>query len=481
MVDSRFASPCKSRSLACYGIAAAMSGCALQSPYSPPPTEMPERWVKMQAASGPAVLGHSFPDRWWTALHDPAIDTLVAVALRDSPTVDELAAKADEARGLLGGVGAQRLLSIQANASVARQQGAAREPGEAELSSAASVGLGVSYEVDAFGRVRESVRAAAHRLAARTAEVQSARLTLVAQVAEGVVALRACEFSRRVRAIDIESRTQVLDLTRQRVAAGVDAQIEESRSRSSLAAARTESALLEERCQRRTLALSALTGIDSDDVRSTVLDDDSPDAEAPFMPVAPELPTLLPAGVLAEHPALVAADREAAAAWSDVGAARAARLPHIDLGAVLTGNWLRAAGSTADFGTWSFGPTLVASLFDGGNGASNVDAADARYRAAVARLRQAVRVVVQNVEQALAFAAASRLRLSSSEEALAAARDAFRVIERRWRAGVTSLFELEDARRQRVIAEDAAIAATRDHAQAWIAVNESLGASTPAP
>jgi outer membrane protein TolC len=164
-----------------------------------------------------------------------------------------------------------------------------------------------------------------------------------------------------------------------------------------------------------------------------------------------------------------------------VGAAHAARLPHIDLGAVLTGNWLRAAGSTADFGNWSFGPTLVASLFDGGNGASNVDAADARYRAAVARLRQAVRVVVQNVEQALAFAAASRLRLSSSEEALAAARDAFRVIERRWRAGVTSLFELEDARRQRVIAEDAAIAATRDHAQAWIAVNESLGAITPAP
>jgi outer membrane protein TolC len=102
MDDSRYANPCKSRSLACYGIAAVMSGCTLQSPYSPPPTEMPERWATMQATSDHAARGYSFPDRWWTDLQDPAIDALVALALRDSPTVDELVAKADEARGLLG-------------------------------------------------------------------------------------------------------------------------------------------------------------------------------------------------------------------------------------------------------------------------------------------------------------------------------------------------------------------------------------------
>jgi NodT family efflux transporter outer membrane factor (OMF) lipoprotein len=364
---------------------------------------------------------------------------------------------------------------------MARQRDVAQVPGETEFSSAGSVGLGVSYEVDVFGRVRESVRAATHRLAARTAEVQNARLLMVAQIAEGVVALRACEFSRRLRAIDIDSRKQVLDLTRLRVAAGVDARAEESRARNSLAAARTEAALLDQECERWSQALFALTGVDCNGIRSAVRGEISPEGDALFMPVAPELPALLPARVLAEHPALVTADREAAAAWSDAGAARAARLPRIDLAAVLTGNWLRAAGSTADISTWSFGAGLVAPLFDGRAGASNAHAADARYRASIARLRQAVRVVVQDVELALAFATASRLRLSSSDEALVAARETFQMVERRWRAGVTSLFELEDARRQRVMAEDAAVAATRDHAQAWIAVIESLGVSTPVP
>jgi outer membrane protein TolC len=197
------------------------------------------------------------------------------------------------------------------------------------------------------------------------------------------------------------------------------------------------------------------------------------------MPVSPEPLLPLPATVLIHHPDLVAADRDAAAAWSDVGVARAARLPRIDLGAILTGNWLRAAGSTLNFTTWSFGPTLAAPLFDGGAGASEVDAQEARYRAAVARLRQTVRRVVQDVEQALAFEESARVRVSSAQEALGAARDTFLVTERRWRAGATNLFELEDARRQRSAAEDAAIAATRDHVQAWIALMKAIGVVTP--
>jgi outer membrane protein TolC len=231
----------------------------------------------------------------------------------------------------------------------------AAEGGETELSSVADAALSVGYEIDGFGRVRESVRAAENRLAARSAEIQSARLALVAQVADGVVALRACAFSQRARALDIESRMQVLDLTRQRVAAGVDARVEESRARSSLASARTEAALLNQECERQTHALYALTG--SVQVRSIILGsgEEPPENTPPLMPVSPEFPLPLPATALTHHPDLLAADRDAAAAWSDVGVARAARLPRIDLSAVLTGNWLHAAGSTLNFTTWSFG------------------------------------------------------------------------------------------------------------------------------
>lgn len=468
------------RTLACIVVIAALSGCTLQPDYSTPVGAMPAQWSDAQRVIRTSE-SEPIPDRWWTALRDPAIDALVVAALGDSPTVDEVVSRTDEARAVLRGVAARRLPAVQANAGAARQQGAAAEPGKTELSSVAEAGLSVGYELDVFGRVRESVRAAENRLAARAAEVHSARLTLVAQVADGVVSLRACAFSQRVRALDIESRTQVLDLTRKRVAAGVDARVEESRALNSLAGARTEAALLNQECERQTHALHALTGLDSVEVRSLVLGPgaEAPENTPPFMPVSPEPLLPLPATVLIHHPDLVAADRDAAAAWSDVGVARAARLPRIDLGAILTGNWVRAAGSTVNFTTWSFGPTLVAPLFDGGAGAAEVDAQEARYRAAVARLRQAVRRVVQDVEQALAFEESARVRVSSAQEARGAARDTFLVTERRWRAGATNLFELEDARRQRSAAEDAAIAATRDHVQAWITLIKAIGVVTP--
>ena len=473
------------RTLACIGITAMMSGCALQAEYSPPALEMPKQWADAQvsslsdveAASRMPQADEPFPHQWWTALRDPAIDALVSIALGDSPMLDEVISRTDEARAVLRGTRAQRVPSTQANASVARQRGAAAEAGQTERSSVADAGLSFGYELDVFGRVRESVKAAENRLAARAAEVESARLTLVSQVADEVVALRACAFSQRVRALDIESRTQVLDLTRRRVNAGVDARIEESRATASLASARTDAALLSQECETRALALQALTG--SAEVRSIVLGSAEEAPEVPFMPVSPALPLPLPATVLSRHPELLAADRDAAAAWSDIGVARAERLPRIDLGAMLTGNWVRAAGSTLSFTTWSFGSTLAAPLFDGGAGASNVDAGEARYRAAVARLRQAVRRVVQDVERALATEESSRIRVSSAQEALGAARDTFFVTERRWRAGATSLFELEDARRQRSAAEDAAIAATRDHVQAWIALMKAIGVVTP--
>ena len=479
MAESHSARHRKSGVLPCIGMLAALSGCTLQGSYSPPAMEMPEKWTESQGAARTTDLAPPFPDRWWTALHDPAIDTLVFAALSDSPTVDEVVARTDEARAVLRGVGAQRLPSVQINASTARRRGAAAAPGETGISSTADAGLGISYEIDVFGRVRESVRAAENRLAARSAEVDSTRLALVAQVAEGVVSLRACAFSARARAIDIGSRTQVLELTRRRVAAGLDARVEESRATSSLASAHTDAALLEQECGRQTYALQALTG--SFEIRSIVLGSGKElrDNTSTFMPDPLPRQPPLPATVLAHHPDLLAADREAAAAWSDIAVARAARLPRIDLSALLTGNWLRAAGSTLDLSTWSFGSTLTAPLFDGGAGASNVEAGEARYRATVARLRHVVRRVVQEVEQALAFEDSGRVRVISAQEALSAARDTFLVTERRWRAGATSLFELEDARRQQSAAEDAAIAAKRDQVQAWIALMKAIGVTTP--
>ena len=169
---------------------------------------------------------------------------------------------------------------------------------------------------------------------------------------------------------------------------------------------------------------------------------------------------------------------ETAAAWAEIAVARANRLPRLDLAAVLTGQWIRAAGSTLDFTTWSVGPSLSGTLFDGGAGKANVSAAEARYRRAAASLQGTVRSTVQEVENALAAQASAQARMETTRTAASAARTTLDATEAQWKAGAVSLFELEDSRRQFASAQDAEISARRDQAQSWVALVKATGATT---
>jgi len=448
--------------------ALALTGCATQAPYAAPATPTPESWsVPIGDSPAPTVRA------WWEALNDPAVDTLVGQALADSPTLAQAIARLDEARATLGASRAARAPAVDLAADLTRSRSpAGAGTGDTQLSNAASVGAALGWEVDLFGRMRGSVEAARARLDARNADAQMARLSLAAQVTDTVLALRACDYAVAVQQRDIASRETTYDLTQRRFAAGFAPAADVARAASGLADARTLLASRDERCRRLVNSLSALTGLGPAEVRRAA------PGTAP-MPIAPDLRPQLPAIVLTAHPEVIAAEREVAAAWSQIGVARAERLPRLDLAAVLTGQWIRAGGSTLDFVTGAFGPGLSLPLIDGGVGRSNVAAARARYDGAVGVLRQAVRDTARDVEDALAAGGSAQLRLATTRDAVAAAEATLRATDAQWRAGAVSLFELEDARRQFAAAQDSAIAAARDAAQAWVALIRASGALPP--
>lgn len=463
---------------------AVLAGCALQPVYAPPATAAPSAWsapsVPVQEPTPPLA------ERWWTVLQDPAIDLLTEAAFADSPTLAQAVARIDEAQATLGVSTAAKAPSVGANASLTRARSQNTSSGTSSLTSdstSAAVGPSFSWEIDLFGRLRHSVEAAQSRLDARTADAAAARLSLAADVANGVLTLRACENSRRVLADDIASREETLALTRLRVATGFAAPADEARAVAGIASVRTNLAAQQEQCARQVSALVALSGKDAAAVRQSIGIAIPSPADRPtapmFMPQAPAATPQLPASVLAGHPNVISADREAAAAWAEIGVARADRLPRLNLAAALTGQWIRAAGTTLDFTTWSIGPALSATVFDGGAGAANVSAAQARYRRAVASLQGTLRSTVQDVENALAAQVSAQARVASASEAAAADRTTLQASTAQWKAGAISLFELEDSRRQYASAQDAEISARRDQAQAWIAlVKASAGAVT---
>lgn len=462
----------------------ALTGCATQGPYQSPRLEAPAAWT-LPAAE--AAMATPAEDGWWRQLNDPAIDVLVEAALTDSPTVAQAVARVDEARAVLGVAAAQRTpsVAISGSATRARSLDADSPSGGTRLSSQSTAGLGLSWEIDLFGRVRNSIEAGGLRVAARNADAKAASLALTSEISDLVLASRACELSITVLREEIGSREQTLALTRLRLDTGFVAPIEESRAQSGVAAARTALATRAEECARIVNALVAASGQSRVSVQALVCVDagaaGAPRAVLDVVAALPEPPPVqltLPATTLAAHPLVMAAEREVAAAWSDIAVARAERLPRLDLGAALSGQWLRAAGQTFSETVWSLGPALSGPIFDGGRAASNVSAAEARYRIAVANLRIAVRTAAQDVENAMAAIVSATQRRRTTLDAVAAAQRVLDATQARWNAGAVSLFEVEDARRQLAAAHESAIAAAHDSSRAWIALVRASGHAT---
>lgn len=456
-----------------------MSGCALQPAYEKPTLKLPTSWANAPGDEAPRPEPISTSRQpWWSQLNDPAIDQLATAALRDNPTLAEAMARLDQARALLATRDAAKLPAIGIEGSAAQARDRINPTGGPSKQTSASIGASLSWEFDLWKRVRESANAARLRVDARVADAQGARLSVIGDIADNAIALRACHLTLNVRDRDLVSRETELRISRARLSFGSIAPVAVATAQSSLASARTDRIAQQESCLRLSDALVALSGVDAMTVRELfarpvpVASDGEagPSTTVPWLPVPPPYVPALPATVLLGNPGVMAAEREVAARWSDIAVARAERMPRLDLGAVLTGQWIRALGSESSFSSNSISATLTAPLFDGGARAANARSAQAAYRQAVAQLILATRTTVRDIEDALAARQSAVQRIDASQDALAAARFALTANEARWRAGAISQFELEDSRRQFNQAQQVAITAHADRARAWVAL-----------
>ena len=184
----------------------------------------------------------------------------------------------------------------------------------------------------------------------------------------------------------------------------------------------------------------------------------------------------LPADTLTQRPDVFSAEREVAAASAEIGTAHAERYPRLSLSGAIGQSRVRAGGLTSTLDTWSIGPlALTLPLFDGGRRAANVDAAVARYEEAAALYRARVRQAVREVEEALIKLQSTAARGQDARLAVEGYRASFTGTEARFKSGLGSLFELEDARRTLLSAETGLLSLQRERALAWVALYRAAG------
>ena len=427
------------------------------------PADTPAQWQATLPHNGQlTVLGE-----WWSQFNDPVLMQLLAAAQAVSPSIASAASRIEQSRATRVAAGAALLPALDANASALR----GRQNLISGLGNSASVGLQMSWELDLFGARRSAREAAQARLDGAQAGWHDARVSVAAEVATTYTALRACEAQLLQTRADSASRAETARLTDLSMKAGFEAPATAALARAS--AAQANSLLTQRRAQCDVLikGLVALTGVAEPALRSQLA------AGQARLPVPAQIAIAsVPAQVLAQRPDLSSAEREWVAAGAEVSQVQAARYPRIGLAGSIGAARFESGGGNQSGAVWTIGPVTVSlPLFDGGTRRANVVAAQARFDEAGALYRARLRTAVREVEEALVELQSTADRSTDAQVASAGFAAAFRGTEARFKGGLASLFELEDARRSALLAQTALIDLQRERASAWIALYRALG------
>jgi outer membrane protein, multidrug efflux system len=413
-----------------------------------------------------------YETKWWEGLNDPAINILIEKTFLNNPTLDQVSARIDEAKAQLGISKSGKFPTIGINSGITRNYDGSLETGK--KSQIAAIGPNLSWEIDLFGRIRNSRKVAENHLNARIADAQNTRIILASSVAKTVLDYRACRYSSIVLEMDIASRKETISLIEKKIKAGFGAQIDKDSATAALAITSIELSLQKELSQKNLNALSALSGMDKTELQEMIRIPAFNEIEV-AMPEPPQISEVIEAKELMNNPGVRAAFYDAEAARADIDVTKTERLPRLDLAGVLTGQWLRATGTTIDFTTRALGATVSGNIFDGGFGKSNVDASEARYLGALASLESAFRTAVQEAQDALSAQQSANERHEAAKAALKAAQSSLNANESMWKNGLVSLLELEESHRQLLTSQINLITARRDQAAAWIDLYRVLG------
>ncbi len=446
-----------------------LAGCSSVGPGARTVAGVPEQWHAPLPHNG-TVTDLSL---WWRQLNDPLLVELIEASQAVNPTVASATSRIRQARAARMTAGAALLPTLDGVGSASR--GNTQPP--VPLATAVQAGLQTAWEVDLFGGNRSSAAAAQARLEGAQAGWHDARVSVAAETANSYVSLRTCERQLAVALNDAGSRAETARLSELSARAGFTAPATAALARASAAEGSARATQQRALCDVEVKSLVALTAIAEGALREKL--------KAPWTDPGASIDLAIgavPAQVLAQRPDLYRAEREVAAASADVGSAQAQRFPRLSLAGSIAAGSVRTGGVSTDLQTWSIGPVAITvPLFDAGRRAANVDAAQARYEEAASLYESRVRQAVREVEEALVSLESARARGEDAKTAAEGFRISFVATDARYRSGLASLVELEDARRTLLAAETALVGLQRERAAAWIALYRALGGGWTRP
>jgi NodT family efflux transporter outer membrane factor (OMF) lipoprotein len=422
------------------GLAALLlGGCMVGPDYTKPSAPMTPTYKEADGWKAAEPSDHLPRGQWWGIFRDPELDALEEQIAAANQNLRIAEARLREARAMVRFNRAALFPTISASAGASSIRESSNRPfltSGVTPGSSGDIGLSLdlSYEIDLWGRVRRTVAAARHEAQATAADLETARLSLQAELAMDYFELRAADAQKQLLDETVKAFEAALRLTTNRFRGGAAPKSDVAQAQTQLDTTRAQAT--DVTVQRAQLEHAIATLIGKPPAALSLL-------PRPLDTRPPGIPAGLPSQLLERRPDIAAAERRVAEANEQIGIAKAAYYPTLMLNASVGfegtsfGNALNASSLL-----WAVGASITQTIFDGGRRRATSDATRAAYDATVAAYRQTTLTAFQQVEDNLAALRILEQEAQEQRRAVESAEQSLQLFTNRYRGGVDNYLQV---------------------------------------
>jgi multidrug efflux system outer membrane protein len=373
--------------------------------------------------------------KWWEVFQDKQLQDLIHSALQQNYDVRIAATRILEAQAQLGITRADQLPSVNGEALALNERNPKTKLfGEYET-SANQLDLSLAWELDFWGKYRRATESARANLLATRWAREAVISTLVSDVATAYFQLRSLDLQLEISRRTLASRQDSLKLTQTLANGGATSMLDVRQAEQLVDTAAETIPDLQRQIEQQENFLSTLLGNNPGPIARGM--------KLTEQPHAPDVPTGLPSNLLERRPDIREAEAQLIAANAQIGVAKAAYFPQINLTAA-AGYQSSALTSlfTGPAGLWSFGGSLVQPIFAGGRIRSGVKFSEARQQEMVLTYRQTIQQAFRGVSDTLVAYHKDREFREYQQQLAFSAQDAAQLSETRYRGGAASYLEV---------------------------------------
>ncbi len=450
----------------------ALSGCMSLAPdYERPEAPVAQVWPQDEASRNAELLVNGLA-QWSDFFTDARLHQLISLGLENNRSLRSAVFNVERARALYNVSRSELLPSVAAVAdeTAKRTPESVSTTGRQVTSHTYSASLAMtSYELDLFGRVRSSNEMALQSYFQTQAAQRTAQMTVVTEIASTWLSLGAAKAQLKLAADTLTSQQESLKLIEHSYEYGASSQLDVQRAKQTVATAQNaHAAALRSVAQMRN-ALTMLVG-------APVPENLEPNGIELNVTTKVSAVSNVPSEVLLNRPDIAAAEAVLKSANANIGVARANFFPRIALTGSI-GTISPEFSNLFDGGTrfWNWAPSVSLPIFTGGANISNLRAAQAQQKAAVAEYEYAIQTAFREVADALAVEGTVADQLKASEDMAAATAESYRLAQERYQSGADSYLSVLDSQRSNFSAQQSLITAQLARATSYVTLYKVMG------